>query len=103
MDIPFFEELRRHFIVTNFYFTRHANKEAEKDGLTITEVWEAITGGESIEDYPDDPRGHSCLVFGTSRNGKNIHACCSIRAGKACVITVYIPDGGQWIDFRKRR
>ncbi|MDQ7822557.1 MAG: DUF4258 domain-containing protein [Candidatus Eremiobacteraeota bacterium] len=60
-DSTFFETIKAHFAEQNFYLTAHARKEAETDTLTIIEIWEALISGEMIEDYPDDPRGHSCF------------------------------------------
>jgi hypothetical protein len=31
-----------------------------------------VLEGEGIEDYPDDPRGHSCLMLGTA-GGRSVH------------------------------
>lgn len=35
--------------------------------VTVDEVIEALRSGDVIEDYPDDPRGHSCLVLGFTK------------------------------------
>ena len=45
-------------------YTPHAIKQmnAEERLITTKEVKEAILHGEIIEDYPDDKRGHSCLI-----------------------------------------
>ncbi|MCL0038166.1 DUF4258 domain-containing protein [Thermodesulfovibrionales bacterium] len=41
-------------------------------GIDSLEVKETLVNGEIIEDYPDDKRRHSCLVYGKTRIGKDI-------------------------------
>ncbi|MBU0512040.1 MAG: DUF4258 domain-containing protein [Chloroflexi bacterium] len=43
--------------------------------MLIHDLETAIFNGEILEDYPDDPRGSSCLVSGYSRN-QAIHIVC---------------------------
>jgi len=51
---------------------------AEEEIITPEEVREVIFKGEIIEDYPEDVRGHSCLMLGFSHKGRPIHVvCCS--------------------------
>lgn len=58
--------------------------------------------GEILEDYPDDPRGSSCLVLGYSQN-RPIHIVCGYTFTKWIrIITVYIPRLPKWIDERTR-
>lgn len=44
----------------------HAEKERYAEGITISDLEAAIYNGEILEDYPDDPRGPSCLILGHS-------------------------------------
>ena len=37
------------------------------------EVRRVIAEGEVIEDYPEDARGHSCLLLGFGNEGRPIH------------------------------
>jgi hypothetical protein len=63
-----------------------------------------IEQGEIIEDYPDDPRGHSCLMLGFGENGRPIHVLCSPKDDFLAIITAYLPDKDEWEDnFRLRR
>jgi hypothetical protein len=43
----------------------HAQNEAINDGLKGMDIWSALTNqiAEIIEEYPDDPRGPSCLIL----------------------------------------
>lgn len=84
----------------------HALREAEADGLLLGQIEAATAGGESIEDYPNDPRGRSCLVLGRLADAAPVHALWGFDApsAQAILITVYIPDPRRWTDdFRKRR
>ena len=80
----------------------HAQKERYQEDVDLNEIEEALIHGEIIEDYPDDPRGPSCLVLGNAR-GKAIHIVCSIlNNGWLRIITVYIPRIPKWINPRQR-
>jgi len=68
------------------------------------EVRAVIERGEIIEDYPLDPRGHSCLILGIGDGGRPIHVVCSPKEGYLAVITAYLPDEREWTDgYKKRR
>jgi hypothetical protein len=85
--------------------SRHAKEEAESDNLFIDEINFAVIEGEIIEDYPDDPRGHSCLIYGHNQNGDPIHSVSGYNedTAYAVLITVYRPDPNQWVNFRFRK
>ena len=53
--------------------TDHADEETAADGLALAEVFYSAMHGEIIEDYPTDSPYPSCLVLGTSADGKPIH------------------------------
>jgi hypothetical protein len=72
--------------------------------ITTAEVRFVIDDGEVIEDYPDDPRGHSCLILGHGDDGRAIHAVCSPKDEFLAIITAYLPDPEEWsADFRTRK
>ncbi len=72
--------------------------------ITPAEVRMAINCGSVIEDYPEDPRGHSCLILGFGENSRPIHVVCAPEEDYLAIITAYIPDEREWTDdFRKRR
>jgi hypothetical protein len=62
-----------------------------------------VTQGELIEDYPSDPRGHSCLVLGFGVANRAVHVVCSPKDEYLAIITAYLPDPTQWSDDFKRR
>jgi len=41
--------------------------------ISVAEVRQIIQSGEIIEDYPEDARGHSCLILGFGEEGRPIH------------------------------
>jgi hypothetical protein len=45
--------------------------------ISSTEVEAVITQGDLIEDYPNDLRGHSCLLLGFGEAGRTVHVVCS--------------------------
>ena len=84
----------------------HAVRQMSRPGRMIStaEVRQAIETGELVEDYPDDPRGHSCLVFGRGADGRPIHVVCSPRTEYLAIITAYLPSEAEWQDnFRMRK
>lgn len=71
--------------------------------ISRSQVEAVETRGQVIEDYPEDVRGHSCLMMGAPE-GRPVHVVSSPKADYLAVITVYLPDAAQWSqDFRERR
>jgi len=52
--------------------------------------------GEVIEDYPEDPRGHSCLILGKGSGGMPVHVLCSPKDDYLAIITAYLPAEEEW-------
>jgi uncharacterized protein DUF4258 len=72
--------------------------------ISSNEVEGVVRHGELIEDYPNDPRGHSCLMLGLGEAGRPVHVVCSPKDEYLAIITAYLPDPAQWSeDFRRRR
>ncbi len=87
-------------------FLPHALDEmnAPQELVTLQEVHAVIFEGEVIEDYPEDVRGHSCLMLGSGLNGRLIHVVCAPKNEYLAVITVYLPNERRWTaDWRTRR
>jgi hypothetical protein len=86
-------------------FLPHAIRQMSRPERMITteEVEQVVASGELIEDYPEDARGHSCLVLGRGDDGRLIHVVCAPKADYLAIITAYLPDSSQWsADFRSR-
>jgi hypothetical protein len=72
--------------------------------ITVQEVRRVVMRGEIIEDYPNDVRGHSCLLLGAGHLGRSVHVVCSPKPGFLAVITAYLPEADEWdAEFRIRR
>ncbi len=100
-----FRQLLRDRASRRALFTPHAVRQMLRPDRMIStaDVRKVIEDGEIIEDYPDDPRGHSCLVLGRSVDGRPLHVVCAPKDEYLAVITAYIPDQAQWSqDFRTR-
>jgi hypothetical protein len=68
------------------------------------EIDAAIAAGELVEDYPEDVRGHSCLLLRSGDGGRPIHVVCSPKPDYLGIITAYIPPPDQWsADFKERK
>lgn len=90
--------------LNNLKHTLHALKEEASDGITAEQLEKALKSKfEVIEEYPDDPRGFSCLVL-CSIAGKPVHVVCAPHEDALIIITVYRPDISKWTkDYKKRR
>jgi hypothetical protein len=91
---------------TQYRLSSHAESEREADQISLQEIEEALLSNsfQVIENYPDDPRGASCLVLGYTRAAKPIHLVCGVSLPDAMiVITVYRPNAEEWIDWRERK
>ena len=72
--------------------------------ITTKEVRTVIEHGDLVENYPDDPRGHSCLMLGFGEGGRPIHVVCAPKDEYLAIITAYLPDSHEWAEgFRQRR
>ena len=71
--------------------------------ISTQEIERIIITGEVIEDYPQDSRGHSCLILGLGQNNRPIHVVCAPKNEYLAIITAYLPDALQWSSDFKRR
>jgi len=86
-------------------FSEHAVHQTVRPDRMISpsEVHSVIEQGEVIENYPEDARGHSCLVLGRGEGGRPIHVVCAPKDEYLAIITAYLPDPEEWSpDFRRR-
>lgn len=90
--------------LSNVRHSLHALRREVKEGITADDICESLYSGfELVEEYPDDPRGHSCLVL-TWVRGVPAHVVCAPHEDILLVITVYIPTMEEWgEDFKRRR
>jgi hypothetical protein len=101
-----FIELIRKSAKRKIIYTLHALDEmnAEDEMITTDEVRDVIFNGEIIEDYPEDKRGHSCLMLGIPNSGRPVHIVCAPKEEYLAIITAYIPSLEKWeTDYKTRR
>ncbi|MFQ5454613.1 MAG: DUF4258 domain-containing protein [Nitrospirota bacterium] len=80
----------------------HAVKRMIKRSIDRQEIVETVMMGEIIEEYPKDKYSPSCLIYGKTENGKDIHVQLSLPPS-VVIITTYGPDPEEWIDCKIRR
>jgi hypothetical protein len=84
--------------------TKHAKERLEERGIKVNDVISCIESGEIIEQYEDDRPLPSCLILGTSAEGKRMHVVVSNDTEFIYLITAYYPDPEQWEnDFKTRK
>ena len=72
--------------------------------IKAEDIEQAIEEGVTIEDYPEDRRGPSCLILGFA--GKRpLHVVCGwLDAEEILIINAYEPDATEWEnDWKTRR
>ena len=79
-------------------FLPHAVRQMSRPDRMITgqDVRRVVMQGEVIEDYPEDVRGHSCLLLGIDLEGRSIHVVCSPKPEFLAIITAYTPEPKEW-------
>ena len=96
----------KHAAARRLLFLPHAVRQMARPERMITpgEVRAIIERGEVIEDYPEDARGHSCLLHGRGNAQREIHVVCSPKEDYLAVITAYLPSEDEWnSDLRTRK
>ena len=97
------EWIRTRVQTGDYQFRKHAAERASERGIDPLDARDALMNGVIIEDYLDDPRGHSCLVCGKTEKGKFVHIVCGCLYDILWIITVYEPDPKEWLDPLHRR
>jgi len=87
-----------------FYLSHHAQIERGEERIRIDDIVTAISNGQELEPYPDDPRGESCLIVGQGLDYRWIHVLCgNFYDRDLLIITVYIPKLPKWKNPFTRR
>lgn len=99
------QQLVREAAAKKLLFLPHAIRQMNKPDrmITATEVREVVRRIEVIEDYPEDPRGRSCLLRGEVSFDRIVHVVCSPKEDYLAIITAYIPDATEWDNARRVR
>jgi len=79
-------------------FLPHAIQQMTRPERMISrqEVRNVVEHGEVIEDYPNDARGHSCLMLGFGTDRRPIHVVCAPKNEYLAIITAYLPNPDEW-------
>ena len=64
--------------------------------IAASEIRMVVDHGELVEDYPEDARGHSCLLHGRGNGNRSIHVVCSPKSDYLAVITAYLASSDEW-------
>jgi len=83
-------------------FSEHSIHKMDDNDISSKELIEALYNGEIIEDYPEDERGHSCLLLGKDKKDF-LHVVLGQKEENLFIITVYRPSLPKFIDERTRR
>ncbi len=75
MDI---KSIRNKIRINEYDLSEHAHRERQKEQITVDEIERVILEGAIIEQYPNDPRGKSCLVAGKVTD-QPLHIVCGMR------------------------
>jgi hypothetical protein len=75
----------------------HAAEEAVSDNITRFEIEEVLLAARLLEDYPDWWLGPSCLVYGRTKSGRDLHIVVSYSGIPVTIITVYEPQPPKWV------
>ena len=80
--------------------------EGEESGeIKDEEVFETVSAGKIIENYPEDEPYPSCLIYGRTSRNRPLHVVCGYSFGEniSIIITAYQPHSERWIDFTRRK
>jgi hypothetical protein len=90
------EAIRGRVAVGKYVVSFTHTEKLRRRRIGADEIESAIQHGTIIEDYPDDPRGPSCLVLGHA-GARPIHVVCGrIEAEEILIITAYQPEADEW-------
>ena len=107
-NASFVQRIVKCFQADLVYYTQHARFEMENEELGVifeNEVYEAISSGEIIEDYPQDKPYPSALILGKTAADRSLHIVCAYdeEENLTIVVTVYQPNPERWIDYKRRK
>jgi len=100
------EKIRSLVAAGDARISEHGYDELADDDLTAREIVGGVESADSIEEYPDYPKGPCVLFLQKDKNGKPVHAVWGIPKGHdtpAVVVTAYRPDPERWDNSFRRR
>lgn len=93
---------KENIVTGKWWFTNHAIMRCDERKIDIETLLISVLHGELLENYPDDPRGHSGLILSYMEE-QPVHTVCAIHEEGTIFITAYFPEPPKWIDERTRR
>ncbi len=75
----------------------HAAEEAIAENITRRDIESVMLNAQLLEDYPDWWLGPSCLIYGQTNTGRDLHVVLSYSELPVTVITVYEPESPKWV------
>ncbi len=95
--------IKAKLLAGQYVTTRHFLERCDERNLDARTVVLAAANGSVIEDYPEDDRGHSCLILANSKDYV-LHVLVGVAYIEIRMIIVYKPDPDIWdSDYQKRR
>jgi hypothetical protein len=96
--------IRRQLSQGELGFSRHAFKRAVERNISETEIRQAGAEAQIIEECPDGKYSPSYLLLGLTEAGRPLHLQVSYAESDLVrIITLYEPNGSEWIEFSRRR
>lgn len=83
--------------------TRHVQERVMEREVSKDDLFNVISTGEIIEQYPNDFPYPSCLILGYDVNGSPLHIVVGLGKNKLWLVTVYIPYSDEWEEDLKTR
>jgi hypothetical protein len=80
----------------------HAAEEALEEEITRSEILDAFSNAEVLEDYPEWWLGPSCLLYGKTKKGRDLHIVSSYGNIPITIVTVYEPKPPTWVTPTQR-
>ena len=102
------KKIQECFRADRVYYSRHARDEMEGEESGVIkdeEVFETVSTGKIIENYPEDEPYPSCLIYGRTFENRPLHVVCGYSDDEnlSIIITAYQPHPERWIDFTRRK
>ena len=97
-------DLRDCVLKRKIKWTAHVAQRIQERDISKHDITHCIVNGEIIEQYPEDYPNPSCLVFGSTINGRVIHVVVGFDFDFIFIITAYYPNMNKFeADMKTRK
>jgi hypothetical protein len=97
------ESIRQQAATESVRISQHAHQEMVEELIRLEDLFQAIAGGQILENYPEHRRGACCLLHGIDSAGRDIHLVCTTAQPMLIIITAYLPKPPKWISPTQRK